>query len=151
MIILGLVLMVAMTFTSTAMRVVGYGGLYWAEEVTRYISVWVVFLGSGLGVRYGVHLSVDIVLELVPHALRLPLLMFSHAAFLIFAGVLVWFGWELAISNYAQQSASLRMPMTYVHIAIPVGGALMIFETLRLAIRDIQGKPREFGGEASAD
>ena len=66
LIILGLVSMVTLTFASTVVRTAGYGGIFWAEEITRYISIWVVFLASGLGVRYGIHLSVDMVVALLP-------------------------------------------------------------------------------------
>jgi TRAP-type C4-dicarboxylate transport system permease small subunit len=134
LIILGLCAMVALTFTSTAFRFFGYGGIFWAEEVTRYISIWVIFLAAGLGVRYGIHLRVEIVGELVPAGFKKVLNIFSHIMVLTFAGLLLYYGTKLSISNYAQQSASLRMPMTYVNAAIPVGAILMIHETLRLLI-----------------
>ncbi len=134
LIICGLAGMVTLTFTSTAFRFFGYGGIFWAEEVTRYISIWVVFLAAGHGVRYGIHLSVDLITAAVPPGPRKALIIFSHLMVILFAGLLVYYGTQLAISNYAQQSASLRMPMTYVNAAIPVGGVLMIFETLRLLL-----------------
>ena len=40
LIIAGLTVMVGLTFASTAIRFVpGYGGIFWAEEVTRYVSI----------------------------------------------------------------------------------------------------------------
>jgi C4-dicarboxylate transporter DctQ subunit len=141
LIILGLAVMVALTFSSTVVRFVGYGGLFWAEEVTRYVSIWVVFLAAGLGVRYGIHLSVDLLVAVLPKPVQRIFYIFSYLMMIGFAGLLVYYGTKLAISNYAQQSASLRMPMTYVNAAIPVGAALMIYETVRLLIREIRGDP----------
>ena len=143
LIILGLTTMVALTFTSTLIRVAGYGGIFWAEEVTRYISIWVVFLAGGLGVRYGIHLSVDMVVATLPPWGQRVMHVFACLMVLLFASVLLWYGMKLSISNYAQRSASLQMRMTYANAAIPVGAALMIFETLRLLVLELQQKPHD--------
>lgn len=65
-----LAVMVVVTFVSTAIRylIPGWGGIYWAEEVTRYTSIWMIFLASGIGVRYGVHLHVDMLTARLPSA-----------------------------------------------------------------------------------
>jgi len=138
--ILCLAAMVAVTFTSTAIRylVPGWGGIYWAEEVTRYTSIWMVFLASGLGVRYGVHLHVDLLTARLPAAVQRLLVIVSCVLMLVFEGVLVWFGTEVMVSNMDQQSSSLLMPMGVVYAAIPVGGMLMLFETLRVLLAKIR-------------
>jgi TRAP-type C4-dicarboxylate transport system permease small subunit len=140
LIIAGLSIMVALTFVSAMIRFVpGYGGIFWAEEVTRYISIWVVFLGSGLGVRYGIHLSVDIVTNMVARPLARVMTLVSLLFMVAFEVVLVWYGTVLAISNHAQQSASLGMPMSLPYAAIPVGSFIMLCETIRLIVRHGRG------------
>jgi TRAP-type C4-dicarboxylate transport system permease small subunit len=137
-----LAVMVGVTFVSTAIRYLmpGMGGLYWAEEVTRYVSIWMVFLVSGLAVRYGVHLHVDLVTTHLPAKVQRALLIFVSVLMLGFEGVLVYFGTVVAASNMAQQSSSLELPIGYVYAAIPVGGALMIFESLRALLSAIRGE-----------
>lgn len=145
LIILGLVAMVSLTLSSTLIRLVpGQGGIYWAEEVSRYISIWVVFLAGGLGIRYWIHLNVDIVVIMLPGRAQNWLMIFCLGLMLLFEGVLLWFGGTLTISNHAQQSASLQMPMSYAYAAIPVGAVIMIGETLRLIWREYTSQPREF-------
>lgn len=138
-----LVVMVAVTLASTLIRflVPGMGGIYWAEEVTRYTSVWMVFLGAALGLRYGVHLHVDLIVARLPAAVQLPLKIGTCLLMLCFEGVLVWYGTIVAYSNLDQQSSSLLLPMGYVYAAIPVGGLLMIYETLRALVRSLRGMP----------
>ena len=71
LIILGLIVMVALTFTSAMIRFVpGFGGIFWAEEVTRYVSIWMVFLAAGLGVRRGIHLSADMIAMAAPESVE---------------------------------------------------------------------------------
>ena len=140
LIILGLIVMVALTFTSAMIRFVpGFGGIFWAEEVTRYVSIWMVFLAAGLGVRRGIHLSADMIAMAAPDSVRRGMFLFAYALMLVFEGVLLWYGTQLAISNHAQQSASLRMPMSYAYAAIPAGAAIMVFETLRLIVLELTG------------
>lgn len=140
LIILGLCIMVALTFSSAMVRFAGHGGIFWAEEVTRYVSIWVVFLAAGLGMRYGIHLSMDLVMHLLPRPMLRASLLFAYLLSLVFQGVLVYYGTQLALSNHAQQSASLRIPMSYPYAAIPVGAALMMGETLRLIWLELNGR-----------
>jgi TRAP-type C4-dicarboxylate transport system permease small subunit len=145
LIILGLVIMVSLTLGSTLIRLLpGQGGIFWAEEVSRYVSIWVVFLAGGLGIRYWIHLNVDIFVIMLPGRAQNWLMMFCLGLMLLFEGVLLWFGAMLTISNHAQQSASLQMPMSYAYAAIPVGAVIMIGETLRLIWREYKSEPREF-------
>ena len=62
-----LAVMVAVTFASTMVRFIpSIGGIYWSQEVTRYSSIWMVFLAAGLGVRFGLHLHVDLLVNALP-------------------------------------------------------------------------------------
>lgn len=143
-IILGLVIMVSLTFLSTAIRFIpGQGGIYWAEEVSRYVSIWVVFLAAGLGVRFWIHLNVDLFVAMLSGPVQRAMMVFCLVLMLVFQGVLIWFGTSLALSNHAQQSASLQIPMSYAYAAIPIGAIIMFGETLRLIVREFRRQPRE--------
>lgn len=133
LVFIALTAMVGIGFVSTAIRAVpGWGGLFWAEEIIRYACIWMVFLCSGLTIRYGIHFRVDLLLNLLPKRVAVGLGMFAVAVMIWFEVVLIWFGTKVTILNMDQQSTSLEFPMGYVYVAIPIGGALMLFETLRL-------------------
>ena len=138
-----LAVMSAVTFASTAIRflVPGMGGIYWAEEVTRYTSIWMVFLAAGLGVRYGVHLHVDLITARLPNGVQRALRVSSCLLMLVFEGVLVYFGTIVMLDTMDQQSSSLLVPMGYMYAAIPVGGLLMAFETVRALARVLADEP----------
>ncbi len=134
LVMLAFVSMVAIGFVSTVLRgVPGWGGLYWAEEIIRYACIWMVFLASGLTIRYAVHFRVDLLFSLFPARGQRWFWYFAFAVMIWFELVLIWFGSRVTILNMEQQSTSLEFPMGYVYAALPVGGALMLFETLRLA------------------
>jgi C4-dicarboxylate transporter DctQ subunit len=132
LIIVGLTLMIALSFISTILRFVPtVGGIYWAEELTRYTSIWVVFIAGGLGIRHGIHLGVDVFIARLPAAARRITSIITYLLMLVFEGVLLYFGAMVTAWNVAQQSSSLEVPMSTFYAAIPVGAAMMIFETLR--------------------
>jgi TRAP-type C4-dicarboxylate transport system permease small subunit len=132
LVIAGLALMVGITFISTVLRMVASsGGLYWAEEITRYTSIWVVFLASGLTIRYGVHFRVDLLVARLPARMQAATAVIVCLLMLSFEAVLIYFGTVVAVSNMDQQSTSLEFPMGYAYAAIPVGGVLMMYETVR--------------------
>lgn len=143
LIIIGLVTIVTLTLGSTVERFAGYGGIYWAEEVSRYVTIWMVFLAAGLGIRYWIHLNVDILIARLPAPVQRWLMIFCLLLMMVFQFILLWYGTKLAISNHAQQSASLQMPMSFAYAAIPVGALIMLYETARQIVREFHGKPRE--------
>ena len=48
------------------MRYVLASSLSWPEELTRYMFIWFVFLGIGYGIRYDVHIRVNIIETFFP-------------------------------------------------------------------------------------
>lgn len=133
LVFVALAAMVSIGFMSTVLRAVpGVGGLYWSEEIIRYACIWMVFLCSGLTIRYGIHFRVDLLLERLPTSMGIGLGLFAVAVMLWFEVVLIWFGSKVTMMNMEQQSTSLEFPMGYVYVAIPIGGILMLLETIRL-------------------
>ena len=66
-----LFVMFATTLLGTICRYVpALPGLFWAEEVTRYSSIWMVMLAVAIGLRRSLHLGVDIFVLLLPFAAR---------------------------------------------------------------------------------
>lgn len=128
--------MVAVTFTGTLFRYLpGVPGIHWAEEVTRYLNIWTVFLASGLAINRGAHMGVDAFVRLLPEKPRKIVTLFGLTAMLIFEAILLYYGVMMTRANMDQLSSALELPMGWPFLAIPVGGGLMIVETLRKIIQ----------------
>lgn len=136
LIVLCLAVMVGATLLATVLRQVpGAPTLFWAEEVTRYVNIWVVFLASGIAIERGAHFGVDVFTEPLPAPLRRGVRLLALALMAVFELVLIVFGGQLAQANMAQLSSALEVPMGFVFLAIPVGGGLMLIATVREMIR----------------
>lgn len=113
----------------------------WGEEVTRYAGIWAVFLVSGLGLRHGAHLGVDMVTRRLPARVHRLVYRLVYGLVLAFAGLLLVSGIRLARENVSQVSPALEWSMGIVYLCIPIGAALMIVETLGLLYRSARGLP----------
>ncbi len=132
LVFLFLFVMFATTLVGTICRYVPVlPGLFWAEEVTRYSSIWMVFIAAAIALRRGLHLGVDIFVLLLQPAVRRIVTVAGLLLILFFECVVVYYGSIMTVSNMDQMSSALKMPMGWPFLALPVGGLLMAYETAR--------------------
>lgn len=103
----------------------------WMEEVSLILMVWLAMLGSGLGIRAGEHLSMDIALrQLGARTQRLV----SKLIYLLVAGFgvyLIVYGYELASRTMLQTFAASKLPIGWNYLGIPLRGVLVALYALR--------------------
>lgn len=114
----------SLTFSQVLLRYVFNHPVTWIEEISRYLFVWIVFLGSATAFRVGAHIKVDIF-----EGRERPVLQLLRA--LITAGalaLLLWSGLLVAWRNRATPSYTLPdFPAVLFYGAVPVAVALMLF------------------------
>lgn len=107
----------------------------WGDEVIVYLVIWAIMIVSSQLVRHDGHVRPDVVLRLLgPHTQRW-LEVFNCVVALVFAGGLVWYGWQIVETSWLLDERSftgLSFPMYLYYAALPTGSALMV---LRYAIR----------------
>jgi len=123
-----------LVFANVVLRY-GFGqSLAWAEEVSRYMMIWLALLGAGLALREGAHIAV----ETLPDSLPLwPARLVRGLAVLLIAGFLalmLWLGWHYAQFAMMQRTPVLRLPVGQIYLAIPIGMGLMLVH-LALVLR----------------
>jgi tripartite ATP-independent transporter DctM subunit len=107
----------------------------WTEEVSLIMMVWLAMLGSGLAVRAGEHLSVDILTRQLPKRVQRWLERLVWLAVTGFGGYLAWYGFELSRRTMTQTFAATQLPVGWMYLGLPVGGALIAFYSLRNVFR----------------
>jgi len=129
---LGISLAAIILFANVVLRYFFNSGWEWAEEAARYSIVWIVFVGGSVCARKGMHLSVDAAVACFSEATQRVMRMLVDALCVGFCIFLVVYGTELVTLAYEteQLTPGLEMPICYVYLAIPTGGALM---TVRFA------------------
>jgi TRAP-type C4-dicarboxylate transport system permease small subunit len=120
-----LVSMVAIVILQVFFRYVLHNSLSWAEDLARYLMIWLVMIGGALVTRDNTHFKVDFLVNIFP-----PLFIFIVEAvikicLLIFLVILIYTGWTTALFQMDEISPSLRTPMTWPYMAFPAGAVLM--------------------------
>ena len=111
--------------------------LVWGEELARYLFVWLVFIGAGLGVGKNVHVGVDSFVRMLPLGPRKLVQLCVEAAVAVFLVAFIVVGVNLAAASAHMQTLLLNVSIAFVYLAAPVGGALMLVNLLANAWRHL--------------
>jgi TRAP-type C4-dicarboxylate transport system permease small subunit len=97
----------------------------WTEELSRFLFIWMIMLGSMVGVREGTHFIVDVWPELRPRPAAV-LQIVTNVFVLAFAMVFVVWGVQFVRFGWNQSSELAELPMTFIFIAWPLAGVTWI-------------------------
>jgi len=124
--------MAVMVFANVALRFATDSSILWVEEVSRYLMIWLTFLGAGLVLRYGGHIGIDTLQHALPrHAAALRALIFL--LLLGFFVVMLVLSFRYAMLTWGQTTPVMQIPIGAVYLAMPVGFGLLIAHLLLMA------------------
>ena len=102
----------------------------WSEIAIRLILIWMVMFGVVVAFREGAQISVDLMYRLSGRYQRLLHLLIT-TVILLFLGVIIWYGIDIAWRVRFQEIAGLEfLPMSVGYAALPVGGTFAIFAVI---------------------
>ncbi|APX92725.1 C4-dicarboxylate ABC transporter permease [Halomonas sp. 1513] len=118
------------TITLQIVSRVLFSAVGWTEEVSRFLLIWITFLGATLAFQRGRHIAVTFVVEALPRRLQRLARIAALLVALGFMIALVVIGYQYMHAQSFQRSASLRLSMTYIYAVIPLASALMSWYAL---------------------
>ena len=104
--------------------------LTFAEELIRFMEIWLAFLGASLCVKDDTHPTVTIVFGLFPQTVQKYLKYIIYLLIVLVGAVMIASGVMLCIKNQAQLTPTLRISYAWVYAAIPVSGALIALQAV---------------------
>jgi TRAP-type C4-dicarboxylate transport system permease small subunit len=119
------VVMVFVTLAQVIFRYVLAAPLPWSDELARYCFVWIVFLGATVGLFRGIHLGVDLFVNMLPRKVQRGLEALTSALIAGFAATVIYASLPVIEMNMFQRSPALGIQMSWIYIAIPVSMALI--------------------------
>ncbi len=122
------------------MRYVMQNSLAWSEELSRYMYIYMLYLGISYGVRTNRHLRISVVKNLLKEKEQKLLSLLSDLLFFSFAVIVVINSAKVAmlIAKLGQVTASTGMPMYIVYMGVPIGFSLVIIRLIQNIIHKIQ-------------
>ena len=109
--------------------------LSWAQELCIYMFIWMAKFGAAYGVRTGIHVGVDVLVNLLPPKHRKRVILYAVLLGALFTFAIATFGVSFVREMFktGQQSNDLEWPMWMIYSAIPLGSGLMCFRFLQVA------------------
>ncbi len=98
----------------------------WTEEISRFLLVWVIFLGGAIGVRERSHFVLEI---LEPHRLRIVNIVWEAFVIIteiVFCGIFFFRGFQYAAVMLWDVSDISQISMLWVGAAVPAFGGLSL-------------------------
>jgi TRAP-type C4-dicarboxylate transport system permease small subunit len=140
LIVLLLSFMVLFIFSQVVARFILNMPLSWTEEISRHIMIWMAFIATSVAYRHGAHLSIDLLATSINPKARLVLRIFFLLIIIAFLTFMVKYGIELTQRTVNQRSSSLQYSMSYVYLAVPTSGIIMIIFSIEKIINLLKRK-----------
>lgn len=125
-----LTVMVGVVVLATVCRYFQIAVLSWPDELTRYLLIWLVFMGCGAASKNDTHFKITFLVDKASYGLKLFMMgvkiLAVNLLYLLLIYVSVGLIGKLAGMN--QVSPALHMPMWFMYLAVPAGCALMLVQ-----------------------
>jgi TRAP-type C4-dicarboxylate transport system permease small subunit len=130
-------------------RFVFHYPVVWTDEVTRFSFVWLIMIGSAVGVYRGLHFTVSFLIEKRSGTVQFVCSILTSLALIAFLGVVCVYGVKWLVTASGQITASLEIPVEIPYSAIVVGAGLMLFHAIATLVRLLKaGKIRSMNQAA---
>lgn len=122
-------LMAIFVFGNVVLRYAFNSGITWSEEVSRFLFIWLIFLGAILALKDNEHLGVDSIVKKLPLKGKKIVYVISNLLMIVTL-VLVFDGsWKLTMMNVDQSAPATGMSYAYIYMigmVMSVGMGLII-------------------------
>ena len=135
-----LVVIVTATCWGVLTRYVTEQPAAWAGEVAGIAFAWLVFVGAAAGLKYGAHMSIDMLVVRLPGGLRRVVVLAADAIVLAFLATLLALSVEFSINAWSDPTSVLRLPRTVTYASVVVGSFCMLVRYIGAAWRRCQGR-----------
>jgi C4-dicarboxylate transporter, DctQ subunit len=105
----------------------------WTEELTRFIFIWLIYLGIGIGFREAESARVTLLLKYLPKFIRKYSIWIYSVATIGFFLFMFILGIELMSQQFStnEKSSVLLLPMWLIGLCIPFSAVTGIINTIQ--------------------
>lgn len=145
-----LVMMSVTVFMNVIFRYFLNQAIAWYEEVSRFLLIWIVFLGAVLAYIRKDHLGLDVILYYLKPRAKQIVILISDVLVIIALGIMVQGGFVMALDSLASGwvASSVPIPYGWVYMIGPISSLLMLFQAIVKTVDDLFIMKNVFKGGA---
>jgi TRAP-type transport system small permease protein len=103
--------------------------LNFSDQLSKYLLIWLSFLGASLGVKYGSHIAIDMFIKNLSKANRKFILIVVDLLISFFLILLIYYGFQFALSaKLFNDPLVFGLNMMYPYLSVPVGSLVLLAE-----------------------
>lgn len=121
--------MCILVFGNVVLRYIFNSGITWSEEMSRFLFVWLVFLGAIVALKENMHLGVDIVINALSRKVKKVVFIVSNLLVLYVLWLLLNGSWKMAVLNMDSKAPATGTPLGLVYgigVVTSIGMAIIV-------------------------
>ncbi len=126
-------------FYEVCMRYLFHSPTDWAEELSRYVFVYMSYIAAALAVKRNQHIKVDIIRQYLPPQWQKAVDLFGHCCMIALSMVItvttlqiMKMQWEMEQLAQAWTLIELNFNMAFAYAALPVSCVLIIIRSIQM-------------------
>jgi len=129
-----LVTFVTLLFVQILSREIFGYSITWSEELSVYLFVWFVFLGSSYAAKLSAHNRVTFQYKWLPQKLSSFMELLSDLIWISFNSYFIYISYDFVFNrmNLFWKSQTLGIPMKYIYLILPIAFTLMTIRILQV-------------------
>ncbi|MCF8105893.1 MAG: TRAP transporter small permease [Desulfohalobiaceae bacterium] len=131
------VLLIANVFARTFFQ-----GIYFAEEISKFLVMLTSFTGVSYGVRKARHIRMGAFLDAMPVKMEKVFIIIICLISALVMGIMAWFSYEYLMNAMSRShvTPALRVPKWTFYVIIPIGFGLACIQYIRTIIKNLTEK-----------
>lgn len=133
-----LAIMVVLVFTNVVLRYVFNSGITVSEELSRWLFVWLTFMGAIVAMHEGSHLGTDMLVSRLSVRGKKSCLVLGHVLMLYICWMLFRGSWDLVKGNWESTSAVMEVSQAFFYasgMVCAASGAVILLNHLWRLLR----------------
>lgn len=119
-------------FTNVILRYAFHTGITWAEEMARFMFIWMVFLGSILALKDGTHIGMDILVRRVPEKLRKILLLIGNFIILVISFIILSGSLKMTADSIESKAPATGLSLSLMYgVGIIMSLGMILISTMK--------------------
>ena len=121
-------------FVNVVLRYTINYSLAWSEELVRLVIIYTTLISAGVAIKHRTMIKIDVLVQFFPK-LKQPLENFSNIICIIFAGMMMFYGFKMVQQMIVteQHTIIMQIPLSILYSFIPLMGFLVFMRTIHRA------------------
>ncbi|MGM0876693.1 MAG: TRAP transporter small permease [Bacillota bacterium] len=141
MMALSLAVMSLLVFGNVILRYGFNSGITWSSEISRFLFIWLTFLGAIVALKDNKHLAVDLLIKKLPPNSRKVVFVIGNLIILYILWLILDGSWKLTLSSVGSTAPATGISLSIIYavgVVTSVGmGVIILTNLYRVLVKKV--------------